>query len=163
MASVQTSYAETISTPTAAGAIATGMPVEIASYEVEDTTVDFGVAVKSGTAIDQCKVGVEGNSSSPYHVEKYLGVTVINRALGDEQENYKKGNIASVAFRGDIWVKVESAVAAGGIVTVDETTGKLSDETAADEQFLIPNARWLTAAAANGLAKLRLDSPQKGA
>ena len=163
MPAVQTTYAETIDAEPAAGVIASGMPVEVASYEVEGATLGFGVAVKTGTNADQIVVGVDGSASSPFAVNDYLGITLINRSLGSEQENYVKGNIASVIFRGDVWVEVEAAVTAGQAVTIKEATGALSATTAADGQFALPNARFLTAAAANGLAKVRLDSPQRGA
>lgn len=163
MPAVQTTYSETITEAPGPGVIASGMPSEVASYEVESTNIDFGVAVKTGTKIGQIVVGVNGAGSAPFAVNDYLGITVENVALGDEVDKYGKGNIASVMFSGDVWVKVEAAVTAGDDVTIKEATGALSSATAADGQFLLPNARYLTTAAANGLAKVRLDSPQKGA
>lgn len=162
MPAVQTTYADRITQAPGAGVIASGMPTEIASYEVESTNIDFGVAVKTGTGIKQCVVGVDGAGSAPFAVNDYLGLTLENIALGDEVDKYAKGNIAQVIFSGDVWVKVEAAVAAGDDVTIKEATGLLSTAAAADGQFLLPNARFLTAAAANGLAIVRLNSPQKG-
>lgn len=161
MATVQNTYTENISVGRA-GQIATASPCIVDSYEVDATKgtgIKFGYAVKKGTNDDQVAVGVTGNASSPHHVEDFLGITVQDHARlgGTPTDAYDKGAIAACITQGDVWVPVEAAVTVGAAVTIDETTGQLSAATAADEQFLLPGARWMTAqATANGLAVVRL-------
>lgn len=162
MGTVQTTYTENIGDGKA-GMIASTSNCDTFSAEVETTAgIAFGVAVHQGAAADQIDVGVDGAAAAPFAVSKYLGITVRDRTRPAEDEEYKKGAIATVITKGDVWVKVGAAVAAGDDVTVKEATGVLSSAAAADGQFLLPNARFLTAAAANGLAKVRLDTPQVG-
>ena len=162
MATIQTSYTENIA-DAREGMIANQRSCEMASYEVEDTAgIGFGVAVHQGTSSDQISIGVDGSSSTPFAVTKYVGITVRDRTRVPGDDEYKKGAIAAVLIRGDIWVKVGAAVSIGDDVTVVASTGVLSSTTAADDQHLIPNARFLTAASANKLALLRLGTDQVG-
>ena len=157
---IQTSYSENIA-DAREGMLVNSRHCEVVSYEAE-ADVAFGVAVHQGTAADQIAKGVDGSASSPFAVTKYVGVTVRDRTRAPGDDEYKEGSNAAVLIRGDIWLKVPSAVAIGDDVTAVEATGVLSTVTAADGQFLIPNARWITAAAANGLAILRLGTDQVG-
>ena len=160
MATTQTTYTETLAVGRP-GQVATASPCIVDSYEVEATAgtgIKFGVAVQKGTNDDQCKVGADGDSSSPFKVTAFLGVTVQDhsRLGGKPVDSYDKGAIAAVLSQGDIWVPAEAAVSVGDDVTVKEATGALSSAAAADGQFSVPG-RWMTAAAAAGdLAVVRL-------
>ena len=123
----------------------------------ESSGIGFGKAVKRGTLAGECSLGADGASSSPFAVNDFLGVTVRDRTRSPkDSDKYVDNSHVAVLFRGDIWVKVGGAVALGNAVTVDEDTGVFSATAAADGQFAVPNARWMTAAASGGLAILRL-------
>ncbi len=153
---VQTSYTENISNARE-GMLATGTPCVIDAYEVQDEDgIAFGVAVHQGAAAEQVALGGEASATSPFHVTKFLGVTIRDRTRQPGDEEYKKGAQANILSQGDIWIRVGGAVTIGADVSFAEATGVLSSAAGSASQAIIPHARWLTAAASGGLAKLRL-------
>ena len=138
-----------------AGQVADGTTFDADSMVAMTTNgIGFGVACKihnDGTndVAGHCDLGIASN--------KFVGISIIDPtrdpADGDE---YPKGGHATVMWRGTAWVKVSAAVAVGDDVTAATTTGALSSATAGATQIAIADARFLTAAAANGLALVRL-------
>ena len=164
MATVQSSYSETMNDGVA-GQIATSSPCIIDSYVVDNgqiNGIDFGYAVRRhGDSADEIEIGAGGGSSAPFAVTEFLGVAVKSPGVGStntaDDNQYDAGDHASILSQGDVWVPVVAAVTAGGVVTVNGTTGQFSSVTAADGQFLVTGAVWRTSqATAGGLAVLRL-------
>ena len=158
MPQVQTSYTER-HVNAYAGMIANPQTCDLDSGEWEDATAGntntgkFGYACQQGTAATEVKSGIAAGT--------FRGILVIDKTLQPVQDDeYTEGDVASVLWRGDVWVPVESAVVVGGDVTVKATTGQLSSAAAAAGQILIAGARWMTAqAVVGGLAKVRLAGP----
>ena len=149
MATLQTTYNERI-TNASAGEIANTVTCDVDSYICETAAgIGFGLAVQQGTAANECALGVAANT--------FIGITVKDPTRGPEDDDeYDQGSHVNVLYRGDIWVEVTHAVTVGGDVTAATTTGGLSSEAAGATQIAISGARWMTAAAANGLAIVRL-------
>lgn len=161
MATIQTSYAENIG-DAREGFVANMKHCEVVTGEVETSAgIGFGLAVHQGTAADQIALGGEAGAD-PFVAAKFLGVTVRDRTRTPGDDKYLKGSNATVLTKGDIWVKVEAAVSVGDDVSFKESTGQFSTAAGSATQATVPRARWLTAAAANGLALLRLDTSQIG-
>lgn len=122
----------------------------------ESAGIGFGLAVKKGTNAGECSLGAVAGGD-PFHATDFLGVTIRDRTREpDANDKYADNSHVAVLFRGDIWVKVPSAVAVGDDVSVNTANGQFSTAAGSANQAVIPNARWMTAAAANGLAVLRL-------
>ena len=150
------------------GQVASSSPCTIDSYQVTPTAgIPFGRAVRQGTDNDQIIAGVDGpTSGTETDVTDYLGLTVLDHSLlaggadATKRGRYLLGDIAAVMSRGEMLVKVEAAVTVGAIVSVNPTTGQLSAKagstTNGSEQYVIPGARWMTAAATDALAIVRL-------
>ena len=162
MAHTQSTYRET-QFQAVLGLVANSNPCTIDTYIVDESGgIGFGRVVKQGTDDDQCDLGADGPSSSPFAVTDFLGIALMDMSqegshAASARDEYPNGAVASVLSMGDVWVSVAAAVTAGDDVTVDDGTGRLSTITAADGQFLIPGARWMTTqATANGLAIVRL-------
>ena len=153
MATVQSSYSEAI------GSARNGMPANTAtcdadSYITEGTDgIGFGIAVQDGASAGLAKLGIATG--------KFIGVSLrdtTRQAAGTAAgaDKYQTGANIAVAYRGDIWVEAEVAVIIGANVSAKTTTGALSSVAAAATQIVIPGARWMSAAAAGGLAIVRL-------
>ena len=110
----------------------------------------------------QASAGIAANS--------FVGLAVRDRTLRPSQEDeYVEGDVVSSLNRGEMWVKVEAAVTVGDIVSANADTGQLSAKAAAAQvsipgnvgyvpaQIRINGGRWMSAAAASGLARVRLD------
>lgn len=148
MPSVQTTYTEN-QVVGVHGQIADGTPCIVDSYVLEGSNdVEFGTVVYQGTNDNGCSQ-VEANAAN------YLGVAVKDptRYPGDMDE-YKPGSVVNVLSKGDIFLRVATAVTAGSNANFINATGVLSTEAAGTT---MTRARWMTAAAANGIAKLRVD------
>lgn len=155
MPTVQSSYVERTGRAVA-GAMANPHTCDADTYEAEEA-IGFGVAVKRGTGDHQCELGCDGASTSPFAVTNFLGIAIKDPARDPEDgDKFTAGGHVSVMWRGDIWVKTGGAVKKGDDVSVVEATGVLSTVTAADGQFSIPGAMWMTDASSGGLAILRL-------
>ena len=114
----------------------------------------FGYACQQGATPERAIAGIAAGT--------FRGILAIDRTRqpGDE-DTYVAGVMATVMWRGDIWVPVESAVVAGNDVSADTVTGQLSSAAAASTQIVIAGARWMTSqATAGGLARVRLSGYQ---
>ncbi len=150
MPSLQTTYTERIKNARK-GQIANSTTCTVDTREVEtDDGIGFGLACGQGTADDGVVLGAST-------ADEFAGISVkdVTRAPGDDDQ-YEKGVNAAILTRGDIWVEVDEAVSAGDEVTFSSTTGELSSAATSGTQFAVSGARWMTSAAANGLAVLRL-------
>ena len=86
---------------------------------------------------------------------KFEGFTVRDQAQpGTPVDAYAVGSTAGVLTEGAIWLKPYEIVAAGDPVYFVTATGLIGKT--ATSSTLIPNARWETSAAANGLAIVRI-------
>ena len=159
MAIVQSTYQERVD-DAFAGMVGSMTTCTIDSYEVATgQDIAYGRAVmRNGTDVNTIDQGAEGTATA---LTNFLGVAVATGSrLADVSSNtslshYDAGNIAAVLSRGDVWVQVDGAVAVGNDVTVTDATGELGT-TAADGDHSPVAGIWLTAAADNGLAKVRL-------
>ena len=123
--------------------------------------IGFGLAVGRGAADNGCVLGQGADAgATPWISAEFVGVTVldptrypVDRAATDE---YAHRDVAAVLSEGDIWVSPDGAVSDGDNVTFNRTTGRLSSAAAAAGQPQVNGAVWMTTAAANGIARLRL-------
>ena len=145
------------------GQIANGVPCTTRTYVNGGTDdIAFGVGVqRDGNSATDAVVGGAGAGSSPWASTDFLGVTVEDRTREDETKAYASGSNMTVITEGDIWVTVGEAVVAGGVVTVNDSTGVLGTGGSATKA-VIPGARWATSAAKDGLALLSLQSGTVG-
>jgi len=149
MPAVQSTYADNIGNAVA-GNVADTTTHDARTYICEGADgIGFGVAVQQGTADDGAKIGIATG--------KFVGVSIKDPTLRpDANDKFEEGGHMAVLFRGTIWVKVEDAVTVGGDVTAKTTTGALSSKAVTATQIKIDGARWMSKAAAGGLAKLQL-------
>ena len=166
MAQIQTAIRNRISAYRA-GMIPEGGVTKRRTYETSGSGMKPGVAVRQGANADQIQLGVTGASSNPRAVTSFLGIVVRDRTrresvTGVPDGNYAMGVNVEVLYEGPIAVQVDAAVSVGDDVTVNNGTGVLSSKTVSSTQSLIPRARWITAAAANGIAIVELGTEQVG-
>jgi len=157
MPTVQSSYSENIAQATV-GQIANAVNCDVDTYEAEGSDgIPFGRAVKRGTGDDQCELGVDVDATS-HAVTNFLGVSVKDPTRDPrDADKYKAGANVNVMWRGDIWVQVNSAVKKGGPVVAKDDDGELGSVNADDDNgTVVGGAVWLSDAADNGLALLRL-------
>ena len=169
MATIQSTYTEDHS-EAYAGMIANTSTCDVDSYVYTgDASIAFGRAMRSTTAV-QGTPGCSGYTdyTSDADASDFIGVNVIDRTLQPSQDDqYSKGDVVSVMWRGDVWVSVASAVTAGGRVSFVVGTGQFggaakSATTGAEIAEITNGYRWLTAqSTVGGLALLRIaaDSP----
>lgn len=135
------------------GQIATANPNDVDTRTVESGEIPFGRAVCQGEAAKGCRLGAGAAAA-------FVGVSVRDVTLparsGVTVDTFAIGDNAAIMTRGKIWVRVEAAVNPGDNVTFDATTGRLSSITAGGSNFAITGARWDSAAAAEGIARLQL-------
>ena len=150
MPAIQTTYTENIKVARV-GQIANSTPHAIDTREVETSAgIGFGLACGQGTADDGVVLGASAG-------DKFVGVSVKDPTrTPDDDDKYIDGANAAIMTRGDVWVEAAAAVIAGDDVVFNSTTGALSSQTVISTRFAITGARWMTSAAANGLAVLRL-------
>jgi len=156
MAAIQTSYSEDIGNDRHAQIISTS-PCIIDTGKVTGTAgIGFGVAVQRGANPGEIAIGVTGHATS-FAATNFMGVVPQDLAVPNEdEETYKNGHIAPVMTQGEIQLKVPHAVTFGDHVTAVESTGVLGSTTADADNAIIPGAIWMTSAAADGYATLRL-------
>ena len=120
MAVAQTGYTEK-HTAGRAGLLVNPSTCDVDSYEFEGATAgQFGYAVRLGSDSDNCRADAD------FTTKNLLGVLVMDKTLQPIQDDeFVEGDIASVLYRGVIWVPVKAAVTPGDLVTV-ETDGQFS-------------------------------------
>lgn len=129
-----------------------------------------GLFVCIGSADEKCKLPT---ASTDITGRLGLGITRDNVARdpnfppgGTAGYTYQVGDSVAIAYRGEIAVTVEEAVAPGDAVYVRYDTGTGSQKGAfrasADSSTaaLLPGARYLTTASAGGVAVVDLNMPQ---
>lgn len=131
-------------------------PVQVESWKLKaDTAV--GIAVQRDSNNEAVK-GIAAGADSPHAATNFIGIVIDDPSRSSDTSaaaTVKEGRTARVLTRGDVALKVASAVAAGAPATVTKTTGAIADDDASATIGAI-NGYWLTAAAANGIAILRL-------
>jgi hypothetical protein len=135
------------------GMIADMMPQHIETRFVETAAgIAFGVVAVKGTAEKQIDVGPTATA--------YVGVvcydpTVATLAPTATPDRAAQNDLVAVIFAGTVWVKVTVAVTLEAAAGYDPTNGNLV-LAATGGATAIPNGRYITAASANGIAKLQL-------
>lgn len=149
---VQTSYSERIAGGYA-GQVADESSHDIATYTCQDSTLGFGLAVTKGTADDAVTKGGA--------VAGFRGVTVRDCTVrvGSTGNEFAQYDDVGVLWRGDIFVTTKAAVAAGGDVYYDSSTG-LWDDASGGNVGPVKGAVWVTSAGSGELAILRLTGSQ---
>jgi hypothetical protein len=111
--------------------------------------IGFGLAVSQGVADAGCIIG--GSA--------FVGITRADITLARADitppltvDVYPQYAVAGILVMGDLWVIPDNAVVAGEAVYYSSTTGKLGHSGGT----VIEDARWMTSAAAGGLAVVRL-------
>jgi hypothetical protein len=111
----------------------------------ETADVTFGSAMVAGTAANSAKVGAAGH---------FVGLAIREPALPIENgDKYQIGDGVSLLLKGAMWVKT-LAIAAVGDPVYRTAAGALTPTAAGST--LVADAYFETAAAANGLARIRL-------
>ena len=169
MATVQSSYTEKHN-KAYAGLIADTTTCDVDSFLVDDDAgIGFGLAVRRGaggtTVSTEKKALAYDANNEDDDGSDFIGVSVLDKTLQPSQEDrYVRGDIASVLWRGDIWVVIEGNVTQTSIVSFNPRNGKFSarPKSSVDgaEQVELAGCRWLNAvnasAGANSIAILRV-------
>ena len=138
------------------GQIADGQPYRADTYIASANDQQFGRALKRAAAnSEKVVMGVDGNAA--HEATNFVGVSIRDITRGpDEGDEYDAGASVAALTEGDIIIKVDGAVNMGDAVTANTGTGRLGSKDPAAAQITIPGAVWMTNAADNGLARLRL-------
>ena len=162
MSQVQTTY------PNFHDGLVDGQIADTTTCDVDSLAAEgpiaFGRAVRQGAAARGGLQGITDRLS-------FRGIAVMDeRVPARGGASYPAAEIASVLWRGDIAVKVSAAVAVGNDVVVAtvasgagnaaEEVGQLSSKGADATHIAIHGARFITAAAAQGIAIVRLAGPE---
>jgi hypothetical protein len=136
-----------------------GTPASESGWDV-DTRIcqdDSSPAVGIGYGLVVVQ-GSDGDRAAKIGSGTVVGITRSNVSNSVLQftDAYGDGQNMPVATRGDWWVISEAAVTPSEAVYYNATTGVLGHSGGT----LLPDARWMTTAAAGGLAVIRLGSPQ---
>lgn len=134
------------------GQVADTSPTVILSRTV-DADIGFGKAVQKGAKQHSVKAAVDA----------VHGITVRSQATGARAASpdvYPANDTAAIITQGPIWVKVDSTVVEGDDVTVTVATGLFGTKAVAAGVIAVPGAVFDTGAAANGLARIRINLPQ---
>ena len=150
------------------GQLVDSYPHEISSYVSEEASdeIPFGVMVKQGTG-DAQALKLAAQADVP------IGVVVHSHAYAKDTElgstGLKPKVTLGVLTRGRIWVKVEEAVTPASVVRYRaiaagaEVAGAFRDTADANDTVACTNfARYITSAAASGLAILEIDMSGRG-
>jgi hypothetical protein len=106
--------------------------------------IGFGLAVSQGVHDGWAVLG--GTA--------FLGITKADQTLpASQSDKYAVGDNMAVHALGDIWVSPAHDVVPGDLVSYNTTTGRVGK---LGSDVTIAGARWMTSAAADGLAVLRL-------
>ncbi len=110
--------------------------------------IGYGIVVQQGVADRGARIAGSGI---------VVGITRSNPSnlVSTITDGYSGGQNMPVAVRGDWFFTTEAAVVAGEAVYFNATTGVLGHSGGT----LLTNARWMTSAAAGGIAVLRLENP----
>lgn len=135
------------------GQVADTSPATILSRTVDAVALGFGKAVQKGSK--QHTVVAASTVVT--------GITVRSQATGAraaDPDTYPVNDTAAIMTEGAIWVKVDSTVVEEDDVTVTTATGLFGTKAVAAGVIAVPGAKFETGAAANGLARIRINLPQ---
>lgn len=156
----QTTYSLAMVATGYEGGLADSRPSQIDGFRNDaGAEVAYGLGVTKSSATDNLGFQLADPG------EIFLGVLVHDMAKERTTTGLPSLTMGSVLSRGRVWVKVENTVAVGDAVLVRTTTagnGKgsfLTGSAAAGVTTLIPQARFMSAASAGGLAILDLNLP----
>lgn len=150
----QTSYSINQSAAVS-GQLGTAEPYSAISMNNPTDVIEFGRMVAKVSA-DENGVQLPSGGSADL-----LGVAI--RKVHSEDSNYPAGSDVGVLRRGQIYVQVEQTVVAGDPVYVRHTDpgalglGVFRKDADTSDAVLVPEARYLTGASANGVALLDLN------
>ncbi|MBV4507696.1 DUF2190 family protein [Pseudomonas sp. BW13M1] len=147
---VQTSYTATIRAGLP-GMIVDMIPKTLISRTVQAAGgLAFGVPVIQGTADKAGRASTTGDTAA-----KFVGISVRDRSVKAEANQYSQYESARVMTKGAIWVTASVQVAAGDPVYFVPATGVWTN--VATDNVLVANARFDTSTTgANQLAQVRL-------
>jgi len=135
------------------GMIATERQRDVSS-KVAEATIPFGVACGQGVADNGVVVGGALATFVGCSVKDITLVTLDSFYL----DKYHQGGNVGVLSMGDVWVMTGSAVAIGGAVYYNATTGVFDDSGGSGP---IPGARWETSTTGAGLAIVHFSGAQR--
>lgn len=140
--------------PAFEGQVADTSPATILSRTNEVAGLPFGRAVQKGTK-QHCVIEAAAGPVT--------GISVRSQVTGARAASpdvYPIGDTAAIITEGPIWVKVNATVVEGEDVTVTVATGLFSSAAVGAGVIAVPGAVFETGAAANGLARIRINLPQ---
>lgn len=139
-----------------------GMLASTSGYDVDTKIIEdaSGNGIGFGLAVSQSYVTDRGAVLGQLSGFAFVGITVSDVTLPNLSatftDKYADKDNAGVLVRGDLWVTSSTIVAAGGNVYFNSVTGALGASSISNA-VLIKGARWMTSAAAAGLAVVRLN------
>lgn len=147
---VQTTYSSTIRAGLP-GMIVDMIPKTLISRTVQAAGgLAFGVPVIQGTAEKAGRASTTGDIAA-----KFVGISVRDRSVKAEANQYSQYESARVMTKGSIWVTASVQVAAGDPVYFVPATGVWTN--VATDNVLVANARFDTSTTgANQIAQVRL-------
>ncbi|HCF5160787.1 TPA: DUF2190 family protein [Pseudomonas aeruginosa] len=150
MPAVQTTYSENIR-PGLPGMIVDMIPKTLISRTVEASAgLAFGIPVMQDTADKAGRAPTAGDTAA-----KFVGISVRDRSVKAEANQYSQYESARVMTKGAVWVTASVQVAAGDPVYFVPATGVWTN--VATSNVAVPGARFDTSTTgANQLAQVRL-------
>lgn len=147
---VQSTYSENIRAAVP-GQLVDTIPKTLLSRTVEDAGgLAFGIPVAQGAADKGIRAFTTGDTAA-----KFIGITVRERSVAAEADQFKQYDSARVLTKGAVWVTASVAVVAGDAVYVVPATGLFTNVDTGN--VLIAGARFDTSTTAiNQLAQVRL-------
>lgn len=147
---VQSTYSEN-ARAAVPGQLVDTIPKTLLSRTVEDAGgLAFGIPVAQGVADRGIRAFTIGDTAA-----KFIGITVRERSVDADYDQFAQYDSARVLTHGAIWVLASVAVAAGDPVYVVPATGLFTNVATGNVQ--LPNARFDTSTTAiNQLAQVRL-------
>jgi hypothetical protein len=152
----QTTYVNRL-VPGVPGMIATERQRDVSSRVVENSNgIPFGRACGQGVADNGV---VLGGALTAFVGISLKDITLIPNTLdSDYTDIYQRYANAGIMTMGDVWVETGGAVAIGGAVYYNATTGVLDDSGGSGP---IPGARWETSTTGIGMAIVHLSGAQR--
>jgi hypothetical protein len=147
MSPIQTEYNERMQAPSPGTVGGSDYGSRTAICETQGG-IGFGLACSQGSSSD--KGAVIGGTTATFIGISIRDVTAKPAASSPDKYNLYEN--MGLIFRGQVWASPAVAVQAGDVVHFDGTTGRLSNTGGQ----LIPGARWVTSAEADGRALVEL-------
>ena len=134
-------------------------PRSVQSFAAQEV-IGFGKFVAKGSSDGKCKLPA---ASTDVTTGVGLGVAMSSQAMPSDSSasaSYETQDEVSVLQMGPVWVQVEDSVVLGGDVYVRHAAGGLGVGSFAGAAgaglALLPGAKFMSAASANGLALVQL-------